>query len=189
MNQEPSKERKCCQMCRQVFASGLVHCNSIADCPCHSSLPEHKEEKKVNQWTKQNNGCICFCHSDPKKADKYMCIKNCCKNSLIPLKFHLWEEEVKSEFDMWYRQKKEMNPYIMRDWFMNKIRFLLSSTEERVRGEIKEKIDRMKQELLHGEELLPYQIKNQEPSGLEKYTKGKLDFASDLLASLNSEKK
>ncbi len=51
---------------------------------------------------------------------------------------------IEEEFDIWYREQKEMNPYIMRDWFIKKL-----SEQDRISKEsIKEKIERIKKERL-----------------------------------------
>ena len=37
------------------------------------------------------------------------------------------EKELREEFDIWYKEQKEMNPYIMREFFLSK--FSAHSTE------------------------------------------------------------
>ncbi len=45
---------------------------------------------------------------------------------------HDTREELVNEFDQWYRSQKEMNPYIMRDWFIGKLyQELQKAREER----------------------------------------------------------
>ena len=41
-------------------------------------------------------------------------------------------EDVKIQFDQWYKEQKEMNPYIMRDWFLDKLSSLLASQKESI---------------------------------------------------------
>lgn len=32
---------------------------------------------------------------------------------------HLTEKEIREKFDIWYKSQKEMNPYIMRDYWLS----------------------------------------------------------------------
>jgi activator of HSP90 ATPase len=36
-----------------------------------------------------------------------------------------WEQNLRKDFDLWYREQAEMNPYIMRDYFIAKTKTLL----------------------------------------------------------------
>ncbi len=65
------------------------------------------------------------------------------------------EEEIKKEFDIWYKSQKEMNPYIMRDWFINKLKThtikLLKAEIERLEGKLKLKSLISKEEIPQAE--------------------------------------
>lgn len=55
------------------------------------------------------------------------------------------------EFDLWYREQKEMNPYIMRDWFINKLSLtkqslpaIIELIEKDMREKIREMVEKKK---------------------------------------------
>lgn len=53
---------------------------------------------------------------------------------------HSMEEE-KQLFDEWYKEQKEMTPYIMRDYFLSRINLAVSKERERIVDRIKEQAE------------------------------------------------
>lgn len=47
-----------------------------------------------------------------------------------------WEVKLRADFDSWYKFEPEMNPYIMRDWFISRLHQEL----QKARGEERERI-------------------------------------------------
>ena len=60
-----------------------------------------------------------------------------------------YNEQLQEEFDDWYKNQKEINPYMVRDWFLSKHTNYLSELREKIK-----KLEQPKHE--HGKDCKNY---------------------------------
>lgn len=123
--------KKCCDICRQEFKSGLVHCLGIATCKCHQETQpkeEHNNECPMNETFGSKNA-LCTCEEiQPRCKSHPRCSHNTSKRSLdkpCSIEFKNPQPTWQKEFD-----KEFISDWVAGDLSLDEVRRFISQVEQ-----------------------------------------------------------